>query len=155
MTGPVYGVSSPAAVTLGGAATVTAMQVIGHAAFGLEIVGFDIGLLGVTATDVPGLVEFCKSTGAGAGVSTGAATIEQESGLTITPGFTAFYDYTTEPTVLTPFRRFSLTPTGGTVLYDIPAGSEPQCGLSPNGLAMRLTFPQAQAAWVTMRVRRI
>ena len=118
MTGPIYGVSSAAAVTLGAGVAVSALSVASGAAFGLEVVGFDLGFLGVTASDVPALIEICQWSGAGAGTSTGAATVVQEGGLTMAAGFTAFYDYTAEPTALTVMRRFPLTPNGGVILYD-------------------------------------
>jgi len=157
MTAPIYGVTSAAVVSLGAAGTaVTVLTVTAHANSGLQVVGFDLGLLGVTATEVPLLVELCQWSGATAGTSTGAATITQESGLTLAAGFTAAYDYTAEPTVLTPFRKFSLTPNGGTILFDVPLGNEPQCGLSPLGIAMRITPTAAsQTLWPTMRVQRI
>ena len=154
MTGPIYGVSSAAAVTLGAGVAVSALSVIAPATFGLEVTGFDLSFLGVTASDVPVLAEVCQYSAATAGTSTGAATVVQEGGLAIAAGFTAFYDYTAEPTALTVFRRFALTPNGGVILYDIPLGNEPQCDVS-KGLILRLTAPAAQSAWVTMRVRRI
>jgi hypothetical protein len=154
MSAPQYSVIPAAAISLGAATAVSAISVLAPSQFGLEISGFDLGFLGVTATDVPVLAEWCKWDGAGAGTSTGAATVTQENGLTITPGFTAFYDYTAEPTALVPFRRFSLTPNGGTVLFDMPLGKEIQCAASA-GLVLRLTAPQAQSAWVTLRVNRI
>lgn len=154
MTAPVYGVSAPANVTLGAATAVTALAIKSAAAAGLQLHGFDLGCLGVTASDVPILVELCHCTFAGAGTSTGAATITQESGRSLAAGFTAFYDYTAEPTVLTVFRSFTLTPNGGLVLYDYPLGMEPDTGFD-TGFALRLTAPAALNVRPSMRVSRI
>lgn len=154
MTAPVYGVSAPANVSLGAATAVTALAAKSGAAFGLQLLGFDLGCLGVTASDVPILVELCHCTFAGAGTSTGAATITQESGRSLAAGFTAFYDYTAEPTVLTVFRSFSLTPNGGLILFDYPLGTEPDTGFD-TGFALRLTAPAALNVRPSMRVSRI
>lgn len=156
MTAPIYGVSTPADVSLSAATPKTILAVTAHANFGLELVGFDISFLGVLATDVPALVEICQWSGASAGTATAAA-IVQESGLTLAAGFTANYAYSAEPTVLTVFRRFDITPNGGCLPLDYPLGNEPQCGLSPLGLALRVTSPNAQSLGcrATMRVRRI
>lgn len=154
MSAPIYGVTSAAAVALVAATPKTVLAAIAHANSGLQTVGFDISFNGVTATEVPVLVEICQLSGATAGTST-AATIVQESGLVLAAGFTAAYAYSVEPTVLTVMRKFWLTPNGGTVLYDFPLGNEPQCGFSPLGLALRCTAPAAANAQVTMRVQRI
>lgn len=154
MTAPIYGVSAPNDVTVGAAATVSALSVLAGASFGLQLLGFDLGFQSVTATDVPVLVELCKWDGAVPGTPTGAATITQESGQAMAAGFTAFYDYTAEPTALTPFRRFDMSPVGGTVIYDYPLGTEPVVGLGA-GFIMRLTTPQAQICRPTFRVQRV
>lgn len=155
MTAPIYGISAPANVSLGAATAVTALAVKSGAAFGLQLHGFDLGNLGVTASDVPILVELAHCTFAGAGTSTGAATITQESGRTFSAaGFTAFYDYTAEPTVLTVFRSFTLTPNGGLILFDYPLGTEPDTGFD-TGFALRLTAPAALNVRPSMRVSRI
>lgn len=156
MTAPVYGVTAPANVSVGAAATVSALSAIAPAQFGLEITGLKIGVVGDSdqAADSPITVEICRSTMASAGTSTGAADIGQINGLTIAAGFTGFYDYTVEPTVLTVLDKFTLTPYGGLAIYDVPAGDEYQCGVS-QGLILRITAPQAQNVVPSMKVRRI
>lgn len=157
MTAPLYGVSTPSDVPLVAATAKTVLALTAPGASGLELAGFDISFLGVLATDVPPLIELCQWSGATAGTTATAATITQESGLILAAGFTANCAYSVEPTVLTPFRRFDLTPNGGTVLLDYPLGNEPQCGFSPLGLALRVTSPNTQTLGcrVTARVRRI
>lgn len=142
MTAIKYGVTADAVVALVAATPKTVLTVTGGTAFPVELSAFDIGLLGVDASAVPVTVELCRWTGAGAGTAAGTATIAQQGGLTITAGFTALSGYSAEPTVLTVLRKFTLTPNGGSVLYDLPLGSELQAaGVSPFGLAMRLTAP--------------
>lgn len=137
-----YGVTADANVALVAATPKTVLAVQAHAAFPVEVVAFDIGMLGVSASDVPVQIELCTWTGAGAGTGAGAATITQQSGFTIAPGFTADADYSAEPTVLAVVRRMTLTPNGGSIVYDLPFGAEVQSrGLSPFGIAMRLTAP--------------
>jgi hypothetical protein len=63
-------------------------------------------------------------------------------GRTITAGFTGFYGSTTEPTVLTAFDSFLLTPAGGLVIYDFPLGDTPDTAVS-NGIVLRCTAPAA------------
>jgi len=74
----------------------------------------------------------------GTGNTTG--TVNQIYGRTITAGFTGFYNSTSEPTVLTAFDSFLLTPVGGLLLYDYPLGDTPDTAVS-NGIVLRCTAP--------------
>jgi hypothetical protein len=104
-------------------------------------VGFD----GVTASAVPVLVELCYSTAATnstPGTNNTTGTVNQIYGRSITNGFTGFYNSTTEPTVLTPVDRWTLTPNGGLVIYDFPADRTPDSAVS-NAFVIRCTAPAA------------
>jgi hypothetical protein len=65
--------------------------------------------------------------------------VNQVAGRAITAGFTGFYNSTSEPTVLTPIDRFTLTPNGGTVIRDYN-GPTPDSAVS-NGFVIRCTAP--------------
>lgn len=151
MTAPVYSVSAPANVSLT-ATQITALTILAGASFGLALKGIDLGSLGVTATDVPMLVEVCQWDGTGAGTSTGVATITQESGLEIAHGMTGFYDYTVEPTTLVVARRFSLTPNSATLILPFDEPLEIGAG---DGFALRITATAAVNVVPGMRVSRI
>jgi hypothetical protein len=129
-----------AAVALAAATPKSVLAVIGTANFGVNLKKIDIGFDGVTASAIPGLVELCRSTQAGAGTSTTAGTPTQVGGTTITPGFTAQYAYTVEPTVLTVVRSWLITPTSSEFTYDFPLGDEPDTPVS-GAFILRCTFP--------------
>jgi hypothetical protein len=136
-----YSAATGAAVALVAATAKTVLAVTAPAQFGVDLKKLRVGFDGVTASAVPVLVELCYSTFATAGTST-AGTVNQTYGRTIVAGFTTAYNYTAEPTVLTPFDRWTLTPNGGLVIYDYPLGDTPDTAVS-NGFALRLTAPAA------------
>lgn len=144
MSKPRYSVQTGAAVALSAATAKTVLAVIGTASFGVDLMGYEVAFDGVTASAVPVLVELCYSTFAtnstpGTGNTT--ATVTQTAGRTVTAGFTAFYASTSEPTVLTPFDSFTMTPNGGTVIRDYN-GNTPDSAVS-NGFVIRCTAPAA------------
>ena len=153
MTAPVYGVTAGANVALAAGTPKTVLSVLAGAAFGLELAGLDFGSLGVTATDVPMQIELCKWTGAAAGTPAGSAVIVQQSGLIIDAGFTAFYGYTVEPSVLTVVRRITLTPNSGTLVVPL-LDQEIQCA-NDDGLAVRVTAPAVVNIVPGIQVKRI
>ena len=115
-----YGTSTEGAVAL---AAATAKSILGFTApaqFGGDLLGFSVGFDGVTASAVPVLIELCYATFAtnAPGTNSTSTTVDQLYGRAITAGFTAAKNWTTEPTVLTPFREWLMTPTGGNVIYD-------------------------------------
>jgi hypothetical protein len=138
-----YSISTGAAVALAAGTAKSVLCVLCPAQFGVDLVGYEIGFDGVTASAVPVLVEICSSTAAtnstpGTGNTTG--TVNQVSGRAITAGFTGFYASTSEPTVLTPIDRFTLTPNGGTVIRDYQAPNTPDTAVS-SGFVIRCTAP--------------
>jgi cytochrome c oxidase assembly protein Cox11 len=130
-------------VGLSAATAKTVLCVLCPAQFGIDLVGYEIGFDGVTASAVPVLVEICSSTAATnstPGHEQHHGTVNQVSGRAITAGFTGFYNSTSEPTVLTPIDRFSLTPNGGTIVRDYQAPNTPDTAVS-SGFVVRCTAP--------------
>ena len=127
-----YSASTGASYVTSTTAIQTAIAIVNAATdCGVQIKRYRIGFNGVTASNSPVLVRFFSTNNATAGTST-AATISQESGRTFAiANITAATMYTAEPTVKTYFGdSLSLTPNGGTVVYDFPLGDEPDIGAS-------------------------
>lgn len=140
-----YTLQTGAAVALAAATAKTVLCVIAPAQFGIDLKKVKVGFDGVTASAVPVLCELMTSTLAtnstpGTGNTTG--TVVQAYGRSITAGFTGFYASTSEPTVLTAFDQFLLTPNGGLLFYDYPLGDTPDSAVS-NGIVLRCTAPAA------------
>lgn len=138
-----YTVQTGAAVALAAATAKTVLCVIAPAQFGIDLKKVRVGFDGVTASAVPVLCELMTSTlatNSTPGTNNTTATVTQAYGRSITAGFTGFYGSTTEPTVLTAFDSFLLTPAGGLVFYDWPLGDTPDSAVS-NGIVLRCTAP--------------
>lgn len=131
-----YSAATGAAVATG-TSLKTILSVIAPAQFGVDLKKFRIGFDGITANAVPVLVELWAFTADGTGT---AGTVNQVYGRSITAGFTSKYNYTAEPTGLTLIDQWTLTPVGGTVLYDFPLGDTPDSAVS-GGFALRTTAP--------------
>lgn len=136
MSRAIYAAPVGAAVALVTATPKTVLAVIAPAQFGIDLVKFRIGLDGVTATDKAVLIELVAFTADGTG---SAVTVAQTSGRAITAGFTAKHTYTVEPTGVTVYDRWSLTPIGGTIVVEYGADSPdtPVSGV----LGLRCTAP--------------
>lgn len=140
-----YTIRTSAAVALSAATAKTVLCVIAPAQFGIDLKKMKVGFDGVTASAVPVLCELMTSTLAtnstpGTGNTSESANIAQIYGRSITTGFTGFSASTSEPTVLTAFDSFLLTPTGGLLFYDYPLGDTPDTAVS-NGIVLRCTAP--------------
>lgn len=138
-----YSAVTGAAVALTAATPKTVLFVMAPAQFGCDLKKYRIAFDGVTASAVPVLVEVCALSGASnstAGTGNTSATVNQAYGRAITAGFTAGYNCTTEPTVLTAIDSALLTPNGGVLVYDFPLGDTPDNDVS-KGFAIRLTAP--------------
>jgi hypothetical protein len=155
MPAPIYDAVNSANVALTGGATRTVLGVKAHANSGLLLVDWDITFDGVTASNVPGLVELCYCTWAtnSPGTASTSVTVTQRLGRALTAGFTAGETWTTEPTVLTVIRRRRFTPNGGVLVYDYPLGKEPDCALG-EGFAIRCNFAAAVNVVASMGVSR-
>ncbi len=139
-----YSISTGAAVALSGGVAKTILCVLAPAQFGVDLIGYEVSFDGVTASAVPVLVELCYSTAATnstPGTNNTTGTVNQTAGRVITAGFTGFYASPSEPTVLTPIDRITLTPNGGTVIRDY-SGATPDTAVS-NGFVIRCNAPGA------------
>lgn len=148
-----YSVQTGAAVALTAATARSVLAVIAPAQFGVDLVGYEFSFDGVTASATPVLFELCYSTFATnstPGTNNTTATVTQTAGRIITAGFTGFYASTAgnEPTVLTPYDSYTITPNGGAVIRDYN-GPTPDSAVS-NGFVIRLTAPAAVNARATM-----
>lgn len=151
-----YTLQTGAAVALSAATAKTVLCVIAPSQFGIDLKKIKIGFDGVTASAVPVLCELMTSTlvsnsTPGTGNSTG--TVTQVYGRSITAGFTGFYASTSEPTVLTAFDSWILTPAGGLVMYDYPLGDTPDTAVSI-GIVLRCTAPAAVNVRASMTFER-
>lgn len=125
----------------------TVLGVKSNAAFGLDWIKFRVAFDGVTASAVPAVIEACYCTWATNAPGTNSTSLTapaptQVYGRPLTHGISAAKNWTTEPTALTVLEEFYLTPNGGTVLYDWPLGTSPDCALG-EGFALRITASAA------------
>jgi len=151
-----YGIFTEAAVAL---AAATAKSIIGakaHANSGLQLKSFEVAFDGVTAAGVPVLVEVMYATFAtnSPGTASTSGTVRQQYGRLLTAGFTCAYAWTTEPTVLTPIKRFTLAPDKGIIAYQWPLGQEPDSALA-EGFVIRCNAPAIVNANASMVLERI
>lgn len=146
----------PVALVAATAKTVLGVQVAAGASYGMELKKLWFGFDGVSASAVPVTVELCVCTFATnpPGTASTSVTPQQVYGRTITHGLLAAKGWTAEPTVITPFADFPLSPAGGLVLYDVPLGDCPD--FAPGaGLALRLTAAAGVNVRATAMVERI
>lgn len=140
-----YTLQTGAAVALSAATAKTVLCVIAPAQFGIDLKKVRVGFDGVTSSAVPVLCELMTSTlatNSTPGTNNTTGTVTQIYGRSITAGFTGFYASTTEPTVLTAFDQWLLTPNGGLLFYDFPLGDTPDTAVSA-GIVLRCTAPAA------------
>lgn len=137
-----YTTSTEGAVALSAGVAKTILGIRGNAAFGVDWLGYRVGFDGVTASAVPVLVELCYITFATnpPGTNSTASTIDTLYGRVVASGFTAAKNWTVEPTVVTAFDEFLLTPNGGLVIKDFPRDRTPDSAFN-EGFGLRLTAP--------------
>lgn len=142
MASVVFGCVTEGAVALSAGVAKSVLGVVAPAQYGVNLKKFRISFDGVTATAVPAVIELCYSTFAtnSPGTASTTVTVRQMYGRSITNGFAAAKNWTTEPTVLTVLDEWLLTPVGGTVLYDFPAEESFDTAVS-NGFVLRVTAP--------------
>jgi hypothetical protein len=140
-------------VALAAATAKTVLNIIAPATFGIDLRSVEIAFDGVTASNVPVLVEICSSTQATAGTTGSTPTVNQVYGRAITAGFTAGAGYSAEPTVLTAIDAYTLSPNGGLVIRDWPPSEGFDQDVS-KAIAVRLTAPAIVNARVTMKFER-
>lgn len=145
MPAPRYVCGTEADSAISAATKKTVVGAKAHANSGLLLLGFWIGFADTASAEVPALVEveYCTWATNSPGTNSTSGTARQTMGRVLTAGFTCGYSWTAQPTALTPAAPpFTLTPNGGTVLYDWPLGSEPDSALA-EGFALSITAPSA------------
>ncbi|TDD97650.1 hypothetical protein [Actinomadura rubrisoli] len=137
-----YAVVTGGAVALSAATAKSVLGVKAPSGNGIDLKKFRVAFDGVTATNVPVLVELCAATFAtnSPGTNSTSVTPVQVYGRAVTVGATAARTWTTEPTVLTVIGEFLLSPAGGVVFYDFPLGDTPDSAVS-EGFVIRCNAP--------------
>ncbi|WP_433234014.1 hypothetical protein [Actinomadura nitritigenes] len=137
-----YSAVTGGAIALTGGTAKTVLGLKGHANFGLDLKKVRIGFDGVTATNVPVLVElgYCTWASNSPGTNSTSVTPAQIYGRATAVGATAGKNWTTEPTAITTVEEWLLTPAGGLVLYDFPLGDTPDSAVS-EGFVLRCNAP--------------
>lgn len=152
-----YSASTLADVALVAATPKSVVGVLAPAQFGVDLTAFEIGLLGNTSGQVPGRVELCYATFATnpPGTQSVSVTPVQTYGRTISPGFTAAYDWNAgnEPTVLTVLQVWPLATTAGLVLYQFPENKSYDSDVS-DGFVIRVTSPNNVNVRATLHFER-
>lgn len=132
-----------AAVTLSASATKSVVGVKAHANSGIQVIEWGASFTGsAAATGIQ--VQLCYATFAtnSPGTnSTSISTIPQQYGRVLAAGFTAAYNWTTEPTVLTVLET-EVIQQSGAFKWAIPLGKEPDCALG-EGFVVRIITPAA------------
>lgn len=150
MAQTLYTTSTGAAVALVAATAKTVLTIVGATDFGVDLKKFEISFDGVTAANTPVLVELCQHSAATAGTSTAATAVAVAGRANANTGFVSAYNFSAEPTALTVFQNFLVTPNGGTLFYDWQnIGDTPDSALA-QGFAVRCTAPQAVNVRATM-----
>lgn len=155
MPAPVYTAVTGGEVSLSAATAKSVVGVKAHANSGLLLAGYEVAFDGTSSTAEPVLVEICYATFATnpPGTNSTSVTPAQELGRVMAVGATAGKNWASEPTVLTVLRERSIPAYGGTLLYDYPLGTEPDCALG-EGFVIRCTAPASVAVRATLRVSR-
>lgn len=118
------------ATALVGATAKTIVNAISGSTIAPLVTEMSVGFDGVTASAVPVLVEVGYSTQGAAGTPGSSPTPTQIRGRSQTAVSTAGVDYSAEPTTITPFKHWLVTPNGGLLVIQSPLGREAQADLS-------------------------
>ena len=135
-----YTTVTGAGVALVANTAVTILGALTPATFGLDLLKLHLGMRSVTAADQPVLVELVAYTADGTGT---AGTVNPVYGrgtttASIPVGYTSKYAYTVEPTGPTVIDQWTLTPIGGTLIWDMPPNASYDVGINTL-LGCRLT----------------
>lgn len=149
-----YSTNTEGAVALAAATAKTILAMRAGSAFAIQLKSFTVAFDGVTSSAVPALIEVCNCTFAtnAPGTNSTSTTRDQRYGNRLSDGMTSGKNWTTEPTTLTPFDEFLLTPNGGLVVIQFPLGQEPESFALNDGIALRLTAPAVVNVRATMCV---
>ncbi|HEU4603744.1 MAG TPA: hypothetical protein VFS24_17345 [Steroidobacteraceae bacterium] len=132
-----YTVDSNGTIALSASTAKTVLSVINAANSLIRIVEFALSFDGTSGTATPALIELCYSTQAGVGAST-STTPQQVRGPTRTVQASGARNYTSEPTVLTTWKRWLVHPQTG-IIVQFPLGREPECVVTADALCLRCT----------------
>lgn len=134
---------------------VTILGVKSNAAFGIDLRKISVGFNGVTAANVPVLVElvYCTFATNAPGTNSTSRTPIQTYGRVAANGVTAASGWTAEPTVITPLQQWLLTPNGGLVIEEFAPDHGFDTALG-EGLAIRITASVAVGVVATMEFER-
>lgn len=129
-------------VALAAATVKSVLGVKSGATFGLDLKKLRVAFHDSDATELPVLIELCRSTWAtnSPGTNSTSVTPAQGYGLRVAHGITAAKNWTSEPTALTVIEDWELTPAGGVVIYDLPVDQSYDCDVA-EGFVLRLTAP--------------
>lgn len=129
-------------VALSAATAKTLVNVIAGASQVPMITEMHASCDGVTASAVPGVIDIGYSTQGTAGTPGSSPTPTKIRGVGAA-GSTAGIAYSAEPTTLTAFKDFFLTPNGGLLVIQSPLGREAQgdaSGGTNKAIFLRATF---------------
>lgn len=122
---PLYTVTTGATPFSAATGAKTVLNLIAGANQAILLKSIDISTNGVTASAVPAQVDICQSTQATTGTSAASPpAIVQASGRTLTAQATTGWNYTAEPTVLTPLDSFYFPQFMGLMKESLPLGDE-------------------------------
>ena len=145
MASTTYAAPAAAAVALAAGVAKSVIGVSGSADFGVDLRKYRFGFDGVTAANTPVTVELCYATFAtnAPGTSSTAITPVAVAGrANAATGFLAASNWTVEPTVLTVIDSYTVTPNGGTIIFDFQGfGDTPDSAFS-QGFVIRLNAAQ-------------
>ena len=146
-----YAIVTGSTVTLSASTAKSVLGVQAPEEFGIDLKKVWFAFNGTTASDAPVLVELCRATfeSNAPGTNSTAVTPQQLYGRTIAHGVSAARNWTSEPTQLTTVAELSLTPNGGTLMYDWPLGDTPDCA-PEDGFVLRLTAGAGVGVRATM-----
>jgi hypothetical protein len=149
-----YVAPTGAVVALAATTTKTILGVVAPAQFGLDLLKIRYAFDGANPTAAGVLVELMNCTFAAQPPGTNSTVITpvQVYGRTITPGFTAGYGWSAEPTAQTLIESTYLAPTSG-LWYDFPLSTSIDTSAAV-GLALRMTAPAAVNARASMWLER-
>jgi hypothetical protein len=151
-----YSANTEGSVALAAATAKSVLGVNGTANFGVDLLGFTLSFDGTTAGNGAVLVELCQATFATnpPGTASTTVTVDQRYGRSMTAGFVAAKNWTTEPTVLTVVTELWVDPYKSVFPWDFTLGTTPDSAVS-NGFVIRCTAPQVVNFRGTLRFERV
>lgn len=125
MAMPLYTVTTGGTPFSAATGAKTVLNLIAGANQAILLKSVTLSTNGTTSSAVPAQVDVCQSTQAGAGTSAGSPpAVVQASGRTLASQITTGWNYTAEPTVLTPLDSFYFAQFMGLMKEALPLGDE-------------------------------